>query len=134
MFKVNNKDHYSGVFSLNFEHVLHLFLVFLLLNLNSNCLLGYPLGIRFRTLSNIYDRAFYKNSQRLNDLSSHCNSQGFLRIPDITVLQEQVTCNSCMSFRKICKITCYCDSVFPVQCLLVHRPENRFSYSFSVLI
>ena len=40
MFKVNNKDtsttswRRSGVFILNFEHISHLFLVFLLLTLN----------------------------------------------------------------------------------------------------
>ena len=36
MFKVNNKDtsRRSGVFIVNFEHVSHLFLVFLLLTLN----------------------------------------------------------------------------------------------------
>ena len=34
MFKVNNKDTCSGVFIINFEHVSHLVLVFLLLTLN----------------------------------------------------------------------------------------------------
>ena len=40
MFKVNNKDnracHFgrSGAFILNFEHILHIFLVFLLFTLN----------------------------------------------------------------------------------------------------
>ena len=34
MFKVNNKDTYSGVFIINFEYVSHLVLVFLLLTLN----------------------------------------------------------------------------------------------------
>ena len=33
MFKIKNKDSRSGVFIVNFEHVSHLFLVFLLLTL-----------------------------------------------------------------------------------------------------
>ena len=35
MFKVNNKlERRSGVFILNFEHILHLFLILLLLTMN----------------------------------------------------------------------------------------------------
>ena len=34
MFKVNNKDTRTGVFIVNFEHISHLILVFLLLTLN----------------------------------------------------------------------------------------------------
>ena len=47
MFKVNNKDtrrrnwHRSGVFIVNFEHISHVILVFLLLNLKGNSRLGY---------------------------------------------------------------------------------------------
>ena len=36
MFKVNIKGHRSGAFIVNFEHILHLVLVFLLLSLNKN--------------------------------------------------------------------------------------------------
>ena len=33
MFKVNNKDNRTGIFIVNFEHISHLVLVFLLLTL-----------------------------------------------------------------------------------------------------
>ena len=44
MFKVTNKDNrrHSGVFIVNFKHISHFALVFLLLNL-SKCRLGRPL-------------------------------------------------------------------------------------------
>ena len=41
MFKVNNKDTLSGVFIVNFEHILHLVLVFLLLTLNMYVPVGF---------------------------------------------------------------------------------------------
>ena len=40
MFKVNNKNSRSGVFIVNSEHISHLFLVILLLNLNKYMLVG----------------------------------------------------------------------------------------------
>ena len=40
MFKVSNKKNRIGVFIVNFEHISHLVLVFLLLILSSKCRLG----------------------------------------------------------------------------------------------
>ena len=46
MFKVNNKKHQNDCIDdiVNFEHISHLFLVFLLLNLNKEVLVGYLVG------------------------------------------------------------------------------------------
>ena len=44
MFKVNNKDTRSGIFIVNFEHISHLVLVFLLLTLNMQLRAGKPMS------------------------------------------------------------------------------------------
>ena len=43
MFKVNNKDTWrrSGIFIVNFEHISHLLIVFILLTLNMKLLAGF---------------------------------------------------------------------------------------------
>ena len=56
MFKVkpkrqqNNAWSHSGVFVVNFEHISHLILVFLLLNLNMLCQLGWAKKYKFEEI------------------------------------------------------------------------------------
>ena len=83
MFKVNNRNtrkrckicsmlitktsewrhwRWSGIFIVNFEHISHLFLVFLLSTFNKYMLARLCLPVSssaFRTLSNIYEQAFF---------------------------------------------------------------------------
>ena len=50
LFKINNKNTkkiYSDVFIVNFEHILHFFLRFLLLTLNKEMLAGKQCGIMY---------------------------------------------------------------------------------------
>ena len=53
---------WSGIFIVNFEHISHLFLVFLLSTFNKYMLARLCLPVSssvFRTLSNIYEQAFF---------------------------------------------------------------------------
>ena len=65
MFKVNNKDTSSGVFFVNFEHISHLVLVFLLLTLNMQMPTGKDNGKAFRWLLIDLSKVFDCSSREL---------------------------------------------------------------------
>ena len=88
MFKVNSEDNRtvpvesSGVFIVNFEHISHLVLVFLLLTLNMQLPIGKQTITRgvVRTLSNIYDGDSCKNSWWRKAVNCHKKLQIFDRV------------------------------------------------------
>ena len=66
MFKINNKDRRrSGVFIVNFEHISHLILVFLLLTLNMQFTITYVRWISNKVLHTISTFASKKSVQNL---------------------------------------------------------------------
>ena len=59
---------WSGIFIVNFEHISHLFLVFLLSTFNKYMLARLCLPVSssvFRTLSNIYEQAFFSKFEQI---------------------------------------------------------------------